>query len=361
MVDFKPLVSQSPALFEPGGLTFWNRPSTALAPSFSPIHPSEWTTYNPPSLSTPPKRRWFFAMGSKDPTEPGRHPSSSNGTMNFESPFPRGVHRQRQAFSTPSCSAIRAPDSGYGTISPPSPSAALKEFPGFDTEAAKCLSRQVDGNQSEVDDPFADSDEENALVNQFTAALKLASDVPSRKKTKPTTLPRLTRSRSSLPQSFRTADNDIHLPRRQSDITVARQGAGSLRAPDRFIPLRSTSTDTTEKFRVGKAPHELSATEKILRHNGATEDAFCYRRRVVSPMVADTSAQPGPDSAPRRRRGTSVDGFDEEREHANSINSRHSPFHPGQPRFRWPGSTSQPWDDLGCRRRRSGYNWGFCH
>lgn len=229
--------------------------------------------------------------------------------MNFESPFPRDLRRQRQAFSTPSCSAIQAPDSGYGTLSQPSPSAALKEFPGFDIEAAQCLSRQGDGNQSEVDDPFADSDEENALVNQFTAALKLASDVPSRKKTKPTTLPRLTRSRSSLPQSFRTADNDIHLPRRQSDITVARQGAGSLRAPDRFIPLRSTSTDTTEKFRVGKAPHELSATEKILRHNGATEDAFCYRRRVVSPMVADTSAPPVPDSAPRRRRGMSVDTF----------------------------------------------------
>jgi meiosis-specific APC/C activator protein AMA1 len=226
--------------------------------------------------------------------------------MNFESPFPRGLRRQRQAFSTPSCSAIRAPDSGYGTLSPHSPSAALKEFSGFDIDAAKCLSRLGDGNQSEVDDPFADSDEENALANRFTAALKLASDVPSRK-TKPVTLPRLTRSRSSLPQSFRAADNEIHLPRRQTNITVARQGAGSLRAPDRFIPLRSTSTNTTERFRVGKAPHELSATEKILRHNGATEDAFCYRRRVVSPMVAEISPQPVSDSAPRRRRGMSID------------------------------------------------------
>ena len=273
-----------------------------------PDHPSARRTFITPSLSNhPPRRWWFFAMGSRDSTELGRHTSSSNGIMDFESPFPRGLRRQRQAFSTPSCSAIRAPDSGYGTLSTPSPSAALKEFPGFDTDATKCLSRLGDGNQSEVDDPFADSDEENALANRFTAALKLASDVPSRKKTKPATLPRLTRARSSLPQSFRAADSEIHLPRGQSNITVARQGAGSLRAPDRFIPLRSTSINTTERFRVGKAPHELSATEKILRHNGATEDAFCYRRRVISPMVADTSAQPVSDSAPRRRRGMSVD------------------------------------------------------
>ncbi|KAK3387285.1 hypothetical protein B0H63DRAFT_155348 [Podospora didyma] len=130
----------------------------------------------------------------------------------------------------------------------------------------------------------------------------------AKKRSRPSTLPiQPTRSRPTLPASFLT-DSGAKLPRRDSNIGLVRSGNAFLHIPDRFIPWRSHLMGAAEKYRTGKAPHELTTTEKLLRHNGATEDAFCYRRRTVTPMAADFRTRARSDTVESQRRVGSVLG-----------------------------------------------------
>lgn len=45
-------------------------------------------------------------------------------------------------------------------------------------------------------------------------------------------------------------------------------------SPDRYIPRRRPSVSTSQSFRLGKSPHHLSVTEKLLRQNSASPDPF---------------------------------------------------------------------------------------
>ncbi len=45
-------------------------------------------------------------------------------------------------------------------------------------------------------------------------------------------------------------------------------------SPDRYIPRRRPSVSTSQTFRLGKSPHQLSNTEKLLRQNLASPDPF---------------------------------------------------------------------------------------
>jgi len=139
-----------------------------------------------------------------------------------------------------------------------------------------------DGNNSDSDDPFVDSDHEHSL-SSVTAAL-LDSPSPSQARPGPlrraATIPRRTpRTRPALPASY-------SLP-----VTRLQQRgshAVSLRHLDRFIPARHQGTELSERFKANKSPQELTALERILRHSGATEDPFVYRRRVVTPLGSET-------------------------------------------------------------------------
>ncbi|TAQ88216.1 hypothetical protein B7494_g3459 [Chlorociboria aeruginascens] len=63
----------------------------------------------------------------------------------------------------------------------------------------------------------------------------------------------------------------------------------SLSSPDRFVPVRRSTLDSaTQSFRANKSPYSLSRDEKLLRHSGASVDAFKYRRRVTSPLPTPT-------------------------------------------------------------------------
>jgi meiosis-specific APC/C activator protein AMA1 len=60
----------------------------------------------------------------------------------------------------------------------------------------------------------------------------------------------------------------------------------SLRSPDRFLPRRPILDSAVQSFRVNKDPESLSNSEKLLRNNEASPDAFNPRRRVTSPVLA---------------------------------------------------------------------------
>ncbi|KAL3425457.1 WD repeat domain-containing protein [Phlyctema vagabunda] len=97
---------------------------------------------------------------------------------------------------------------------------------------------------------------------------------------KPMTLPRFS-SRLNI---------DIKSPRRRpalknfasdSNITSNR----STRSPDRFVPNRGTNIQSsTQSLKTSKEITRLTKDEKILRHNGASHDAFQGRRRATSPI-----------------------------------------------------------------------------
>lgn len=65
---------------------------------------------------------------------------------------------------------------------------------------------------------------------------------------------------------------------RASDAVVSWKGAkSSLRQPDRFIPVRDWLTRSSEKFHMTKPTEQMSTTERLLRHERETPDAFFVR------------------------------------------------------------------------------------
>lgn len=197
-------------------------------------------------------------------------------------PFRPHSRRRRHAFSSPDPPSPL--DSGYDSAS--SPFSPLKRPVKHNTSPLADLRNSCDGNQSDSDDPFTDSDYENTLANAATA---LHTPPPSQSQgpsalKRSATLPRRTpRARPVLPPSFRS------LP--HARLQQRTPNSASVRHLDRFIPARVPGPELVERFKTHKAPHQLTAAERVLRHGGATEDAFVYRRRVVTPLGAETRAQ----------------------------------------------------------------------
>jgi hypothetical protein len=68
------------------------------------------------------------------------------------------------------------------------------------------------------------------------------------------------------------------------------RSSGSLRSLDRFLPRRPTSNSAGTSFRSNKDPHTLSPEEKLLRHSGASTDAFSPRRTATSPTPQSSNS-----------------------------------------------------------------------
>ncbi|KAK4236449.1 WD40-repeat-containing domain protein [Achaetomium macrosporum] len=210
----------------------------------------------------------------------------------------RSPHESHEPNSTPS--PVSSPtDSGYGSAAttPSPPRKAAKEHRG-PLEPWP----HGDGNQSDSDDPFIDSDDESTFKVKVTtsAASPATRQVLEKQEKKPFTLPK--RSRLSLAAY---SPSTAKLRQRASSST-------SLRHLDRFIPARPQGTAPSERFRTSKAPHELTAAEKILRHSGATEDAFVYRRRIVTPLAPEfRSISRAEIAASRNRVGTVLSPLDQ--------------------------------------------------
>ncbi|KAK3902087.1 WD40 repeat-like protein [Staphylotrichum tortipilum] len=199
-------------------------------------------------------------------------------------PFRPQARRRRHAYSSPDPPSPL--DSGYGSASSPfSPLKRTGKRSALPPLAD--LRNSCDGNQSDSDDPFVESDHENTLANVATALHTpppSQSHDPSGLLRRSATLPRRTpRARPVLPPSFHPLPHARLQQRTPNHIAV--------RHLDRFIPARTPGPQLVERFKTHKAPHELTTGERVLRHGGASEDAFVYRRRVVTPLGVETRAQ----------------------------------------------------------------------
>jgi hypothetical protein len=59
--------------------------------------------------------------------------------------------------------------------------------------------------------------------------------------------------------------------------------SGSLRSPDRFLSSVDCQDSSVQKFRINKDPQKLSPSEKLIRHDSASMDAFSPRRSFTTP------------------------------------------------------------------------------
>jgi hypothetical protein len=63
----------------------------------------------------------------------------------------------------------------------------------------------------------------------------------------------------------------------------ATRSSGSLRSPDRFLASVDYQDSSVQKFRVNKDPQQLSPSEKLVRDDSASLDAFSPRRNFTTP------------------------------------------------------------------------------
>lgn len=232
-------------------------------------------------------------------------------TMTFHTPFPLLQEAQRQYHirDSPQESPHSSSDSGYGSA-PPTPITPHKKRTLVE---ADYLWRLGDRNLSDQEN--FESDDKNTSDQEYKIEayndeerrhsplategpdLECPDDESPRKRHKPATLPRSS-PRPRLPLlSFFASDSGSKIPRRNFKI----QSRG---IPDRFIPSRTLSSNTVEKFRTSKSPHELTTSEKLLRHNSATEDAFSNHRRVVATNTFDFRPPSRSGRAASRNRGS---------------------------------------------------------
>jgi len=209
-------------------------------------------------------------------------------------PFRPLSRPERHEVSAPGPSSPQ--DSGYGSASPwPSSSENITKETG---PLLVGIQKQYDGNQSDSDDALAGSDLENSLAD-VAAALLSSPPVPQSR-------PRIHRRSASLPQQKSRSRPVLPPPFRSAPDARFRQGRFNttpIRHLDRFIPARHWVADTRERLKLNKPPHELTTCERLIRHSGATEDAFVYRRRVKTPLGAESRLRARAEMAASRNEG----------------------------------------------------------
>ncbi|KAM7201247.1 WD40-repeat-containing domain protein [Naviculisporaceae sp. PSN 640] len=254
---------------------------------------------------------------------------------------PRQKRRRRQALSSPAylstpldpeamvtvppCMSASPADSGYGSAeSSPANLTESTSTASSENQPARS-SNQLwmlgDGNGSEdlIDgSPSSEDSEERPRTRYLHRSPSPTLAIAARRmgavtrKQQPHTLPlRSGHSRPRLPDSF--VSDPITTPtQRRSNIGPSRASTSSVvRAYDRFIPYRTQSTDTLDRYKTGKGWKELTPKERILRHNDASEDAFVYRPRVVTPMASDYRQQSRSDGVPSPRVGSVLGPLDQ--------------------------------------------------
>lgn len=177
----------------------------------------------------------------------------------------------------------RSADSGYGSLET-SPIKSLQQRHSDRISlslAARLESESLqsyDGTGSEASDSEGSGNDSEPEI--------LGS--PSAGREKFATLPRVARRRLSRTDSYPVQlDRPTYHPRHGSDTGVPASRVGSLRALDRFVPLRDHSTPGSEKLRTSKPLEDLSPSERLVRHNQDAPDPFCFRRRPLPPSPTE--------------------------------------------------------------------------
>lgn len=191
--------------------------------------------------------------------------------------------RMQQLRLEPSPRTGRSVDSGYGSLET-SPTRSLpKRYQGrtsssLSTRLQNGNLHSYDGNSSEESEGAPDAGSDSKIIRS-----------PITLQEKFTTFPRVSRrqvSRTDSPYMF-PGRKSMH-QRHGSDITgLNGSKPSSLRALDRFVPLRDHVTPGSEKLRTTKPLGDLTPSERLVRHNQDAPDPFCFRRRALPPSPTE--------------------------------------------------------------------------
>lgn len=196
--------------------------------------------------------------------------------------------RNQQLCLDPPCRTDRSADSGYGSLEssptrqPQTPRRPLdrKSLSLFAKVKGGLSPHSYDGNSSEgsesVDSAHAESTPDNL-------------DSPGVTAKKSATLPRVSRRRISRTDSYPFPERKVTHRRHESDNTAIASSSrvSSLRALDRFVPLRDHATPGSSKLRITKPLEELTPSERLVRHNQDAPDPFFFRRRALPPSPTE--------------------------------------------------------------------------
>lgn len=196
--------------------------------------------------------------------------------------------RNQQLCLDPPCRTDRSADSGYGSLEssptrpPQTPRRRLgrKSLSLFASLEGGPSPRFYDGNSSE--ESASEPSTHDELSHDTLAS-------PDLNREKFATLPRVSRRRMSRTDSYPCSERKITHQRHEFDNTgtPGSSRVSSLRALDRFVPLRDHATPGSSKLRITKPLEELTPSERLVRHNQDAPDPFFFRRRALPPSPTE--------------------------------------------------------------------------
>lgn len=201
-------------------------------------------------------------------------------------PNPPITPRMQQLCLESSPCTGRSADSGYGSVETSPTRSTPKRRQSrtslsLSTRLQSVSLHSYDGNSSEESRPEDSMHDESEP--EFTNS-------PSFIRKKSTGLPRvLSRRQMSRTDSFPVLPDRKTTHRRHGSDNTGLVGcrSSSLRALDRFVPLRDHATPGSEKLRTTKPLGDLTPSERLVRHNQDAPDPFCFRRRALPPSPTE--------------------------------------------------------------------------
>lgn len=209
----------------------------------------------------------------------------------MDSPVTPITSRMRQLHHDSLPRTDRSADSGYASFEASTAKTSLKRHPK--RTSLSRVSRLGSESLQSYDGTGSESSEAEDTGSDSEQVIFLS---PCTGRERSATLPRASRRRLSRTDSYpMLPEHQIHHPRHGSDTAIIRSRASSLRALDRFVPLRDHKTPGSEKLRTTRPLEELTTSERLVRHNKDAPDPFCFRRRPLPPSPTESrkATRPG--------------------------------------------------------------------
>lgn len=204
----------------------------------------------------------------------------------MDDPTPPVTPRAQQlSILEPPCRTNRSVDSGYGSLetSPTRPGLERR----LDRKSLSLTARleglslnSYDGNSSEESD--SDISCQGDWGPQDSSSARTVRE-------RFATLPKASRRRISRTDSYPVLleHKTAHYRNGSDDTGICGSRVSSLRALDRFVPMRDHATPGSSKLRTTRALEELTPSERLVRHNQDAPDPFFFKRRALPPSPSE--------------------------------------------------------------------------
>lgn len=218
--------------------------------------------------------------------------------------------RTQQICLDPLCRTGRSADSGYGSLETSPTRSPWKCRP--DRTSLALSARLESLSLSSYDGAGSEESDSEKSTHEEPETELLSS--PSASRNQFATLPRVSRRRISRTDSYPVIPEPkaVHHRHGSDNTSVNGSRVSSLKALDRFVPMRDHGTPGSAKLRTSRPIEDLSSSEILVRHNQDAPDPFYFKRRALPPSPTEsrkatrptqgrTTLDPGSDNRPEGR------------------------------------------------------------